>query len=56
LRWVRLARFEGLDVGELERRNGTSREKKGQHTAAYSIVWDEWEAKRPGVVKLMEKR
>jgi len=29
LRWARLARFEGLDVGELERRNGTSGEKKG---------------------------
>jgi RimJ/RimL family protein N-acetyltransferase len=56
LRWVRLARAGGLDVNKLEERNGTTGEKMGQHTAVYSIVWDEWEEKREGVVQLMQSR
>jgi RimJ/RimL family protein N-acetyltransferase len=60
LRWQRV--FPGgeegltLGVGELERRNGTSGEVPGRHTAVYSIVWDEWDEKREMVVKRMERR
>jgi hypothetical protein len=41
-------------VEALEKRNGTKRELLGRHTAIYSIVWDEWDEKRPKVVTLME--
>jgi RimJ/RimL family protein N-acetyltransferase len=46
----------GLPVDELERQNGTKGEVRGRHTAIYSIVWDEWVAKRPQVVALMEQK
>lgn len=46
----------GLPVKALEERNGTKGEAPGQHTATYSIVWDEWDQKRPGVVAQMERR
>jgi RimJ/RimL family protein N-acetyltransferase len=46
----------GLPVDALEKRNGTSGEHPGRHTAIYSLVWDEWDDKRPAVVALMERR
>ncbi|KAJ6107299.1 acyl-CoA N-acyltransferase [Penicillium sp. IBT 18751x] len=45
----------GLSVDALEKRNGSSGEVIGRHTAVFSIVWDEWEEKRPKVVKQMER-
>lgn len=55
-RWERV--FPGgkvaLPVEALEKRNGTKGELPGRHTAMYSIVWDEWDEKRPKVVALME--
>jgi len=56
-RWQRVFPGGGivLPVDELERRNGTKGEFPGRHTAIYSIVWDEWDAKRPRVVALMGK-
>lgn len=38
----------------LGRRNCRSDEQPGRHTAMLSIVWDEWEEKRPKVVEQME--
>lgn len=42
----------------LAARNGTKPEDElpGRHTAVFSIVWDEWEAKRPVVVAQMGLR
>lgn len=45
----------GLPVDALEKRNGSPGEAIGRHTAVFSIVWDEWEEKRPKVVKQMER-
>jgi len=45
-----------LPVEALEKRNGTKRELPGRHTAIFSIVWDEWDDKRPKVVALMERK
>lgn len=45
-----------LDVDALERRNGTSGEMGGRHTAVFSIVWEEWEGKRAAVVEMMGRR
>ena len=58
LRWQRALPegAVGMSVVELERRNGTNEEKLGRHTAIYSIVWDEWEEKRPNVVEQMGRR
>jgi RimJ/RimL family protein N-acetyltransferase len=57
-RWQRV--FPGgkvvLPVEALEKRNGTKGELPGRHTAVFSIVWDEWDDKRPKVVALMEQR
>lgn len=57
-RWQRV--FPGgkvaLPVEALEKRNGTKGEHPGRHTATYSIVWDEWDEKRPKVVALMESK
>jgi hypothetical protein len=57
-RWQRV--FPGgevaLPVEALEKRNGTKGELPGRHTAIYSIVWDEWDEKRPMVVALMEQK
>ena len=50
------ARPIGLDVSELERRNGTSGEVPGRHTAMYASVWDDWDGKRERVVKEMVLR
>lgn len=57
-RWQRV--FPGskvaLPVEALEKRNGTKGEVPGRHTAIFSIVWDEWDDKRPKVVALMEQK
>ena len=45
-----------LPVDALEKRNGTKGEIPGRHTAVFSIVWDEWDDKRPKVVALMERK
>lgn len=46
----------GVPVDALEKRNGTTGEAGGRHTALFSIVWDEWEEKRGAVLKQMERR
>jgi len=57
-RWQRV--FPGgkvaLPVEALEKRNGTKGEAPGRHTAIFSIVWDEWDDKRPKVLALMEQK
>lgn len=57
-RWHRV--FPGsrvsLPVEALENRNGTKGEQPGRHTANFSIVWDEWDEKRPNVVAKMERK
>jgi RimJ/RimL family protein N-acetyltransferase len=45
-----------LPVEALEKRNGTKGEHPGRHTANFSIVWDEWDDKRPKVITLMERK
>ncbi|ERS97546.1 hypothetical protein HMPREF1624_05717 [Sporothrix schenckii ATCC 58251] len=47
-----------LSAAALAARNGTKPEDEapGRHTAVYSIVWDEWEEKRPHVVAQMGLR
>jgi RimJ/RimL family protein N-acetyltransferase len=45
-----------LPVEALEKRNGTKGEFPGRHTAILSIVWDEWDDKRPKVLALMERK
>lgn len=57
-RWQRVSpRCEfGLSVEALEMRNGTKGEVPGRHTAIFSIVWDEWDEKRPKVIALMEQK
>lgn len=54
-RWHRAFAL-GSPVEALEKRNGTTGELPGRHTASYSIVWEEWDEKRPQVVALMEKK
>jgi RimJ/RimL family protein N-acetyltransferase len=46
----------GVSVVALEKRNGTTGELLGRHSAIYSIVWDEWEEKRQKVVELMDRQ
>ncbi|KAJ5088551.1 acyl-CoA N-acyltransferase [Penicillium angulare] len=55
LRWHRAFSL-GVPVEALEKRNGTSGELRGRHTAYFSIVWEEWDEKRPKVVALMQKK
>lgn len=57
-RWIRVfPRAEaGLSAKALEIRNGTKAELPGRHSAIYSIVWDEWNDKRPKVLALMERK
>lgn len=57
-RWERVFQSEktALPVEALEKRNGTKGEVPGRHTAIFSIVWDEWDEKRPKVVALMERK
>jgi RimJ/RimL family protein N-acetyltransferase len=57
-RWQRVFPGGGaaLPVTALEKRNGTKGELPGRHTAIFSIVWDEWDDKRPRVISLMEWR
>ncbi|KAF2669068.1 acyl-CoA N-acyltransferase [Microthyrium microscopicum] len=56
-RWERVcAKGVALPVDALEKRNGTKGEASGRHTAIFSMVWDEWDIKRPLVVARMEKR
>jgi RimJ/RimL family protein N-acetyltransferase len=58
LRWHRV--FPGgtlsLPLEGLEKRNGTKGELPGRHTAIFSIVWEEWDEKRPRIVVLMERK
>jgi RimJ/RimL family protein N-acetyltransferase len=54
-RWQRVCEL-GLPVEALEKRNGTKGELPGRHTASFSIVWDEWDDKRPKVIALMERK
>ena len=58
LRWARVfPRGQAvLSAEALRVRNGTQEESPGRHTAVYSIVWDEWDDKRPKLVALMERR
>lgn len=58
MRWHKAFANEelGVPVGELEKRNGTKGEIPGRHTALYSLVWDEWDEKRPKVVELMARK
>ncbi|CZR52671.1 related to GNAT family acetyltransferase [Phialocephala subalpina] len=46
----------GLPVDALEKWNGTKGELPGRHTAIFSIVWDEWEEKRPNVIAQIERK
>ncbi|CAK7236091.1 hypothetical protein SCUCBS95973_009488 [Sporothrix curviconia] len=48
----------GESAAALAARNGTrpSDEAQGRHTAVYSVVWDEWDAKRPEVLAQMVLR
>lgn len=55
LRWHR-AFARGNPVEALEKRNGTTGEVPGRHTAVYSIVWDEWDETRSKVVAQMERK
>ncbi|KAJ5833907.1 hypothetical protein N7474_002218 [Penicillium riverlandense] len=55
LRWHR-AFARGSPVEALEKRNGTTGEVPGRHTAVYSIVWDDWDETRPKVVAQMERK
>ena len=45
-----------LPVAALEKRNGTNGEHPGRHTANFSIVWDEWDDKRPKVIASIERK
>jgi hypothetical protein len=57
LRWQRVSTpGVGLPVEVLEKRNGTTGEPPGRHTAIFSIVWDEWDEKRPKVLALMDRK
>lgn len=58
LRWERVfpGGAVGLPVDAFEKRNGTSGEAPGRHTAIFSIVWDEWDEKRVKVVGIMERK
>ena len=55
-RWERIVQpgKPGLAADGLQRRNGSPVELHGQHMALYSIVWDEWDQKRPHIVAEME--
>lgn len=56
LRWDRAFHGPfGVPVDALEKRNGTTGEARGRHTAVYSIVWDEWEEKRVRVLEQLER-
>lgn len=56
-RWHKI--FADREIGSsadaLAKRNGTEKEIIGRHTATYSIVWDEWDEKRPKLVALMKR-
>lgn len=57
LRWQRVSPLGvGLPVEALEKRNGTKGELPGRHTAIFSVVWDEWEEKRPRILAMMERK
>ena len=58
LRWERAfpGGAVGLPVDAFEKRNGTSGEALGRHTAIFSIVWDEWDEKRVKIVGIMERK
>lgn len=59
LRWQRVITLNmvgGLPVEALEKKNGTTGEARGRHTAIFSIVWDEWDEKRDLVTAQMKPR
>jgi RimJ/RimL family protein N-acetyltransferase len=58
LRWERVYRWSsvGIPMDKLQERNETAKESKGRHTALFSMVWDEWDEKRAGVVSMMKPR
>jgi RimJ/RimL family protein N-acetyltransferase len=57
-RWQRVdpRSMVALPIEALEKRNGTKGELPGRHTAVYSIVWDEWDEKRPNVIAQMVRK
>jgi hypothetical protein len=57
-RWERVSPRckAALPVEALEKRNDTKGELPGRHTANFSIVWDEWDEKRPKIVAMMERK
>lgn len=57
-RWHRVFPRGGiaLSAEALRMKNGTEEELPGRHTAVFSIVWDEWDDKRPKVVAQMERK
>ncbi|KAJ5642381.1 acyl-CoA N-acyltransferase [Penicillium lividum] len=54
-RWHRAFAI-GSSAEALEKRNGTLGELPGRHTASFSIVWEEWDAKRPGILAQMVRK
>ena len=54
-RWHRTFAI-GSSAETLEKRNGTQGELPGRHTASFSIVWEEWDVKRPKVIAQMERK
>ena len=56
-RWARAVTDGEVSVSAeaLAQRNGTEKEFPGRHTAIYSIVWDEWDRKRPQLISLLEQ-
>lgn len=46
----------GSSAEALGKRNGTHGELPGRHTASFSIVWEEWDVKRPKVLAQMERK
>ena len=54
-RWHRTFAI-GNSAEALGKRNGTQQELPGRHTASFSIVWEEWDVKRPKVLAQMERK
>ncbi|KAJ5673587.1 hypothetical protein N7507_002714 [Penicillium longicatenatum] len=54
-RWHRTFAI-GSSAEALAKRNGTQEESPGRHSASYSIVWEEWDVKRPKVIAQMERK
>ncbi|KAJ6111156.1 acyl-CoA N-acyltransferase [Penicillium sp. IBT 16267x] len=54
-RWHRTFAI-GSPAEALEKRNGTQGKLPGRHTASFSIVWEEWDVKRPKVLAQMVRK